>query len=108
VEIVMLPDTLFVAAAPIERQVEIGGVTHTLYFRELPAVEWIRYHELAREGGEDQRFGALAHLISISLCDASGAPVLPRDRAMQLKAAALNALFAAVLDINGGASEKKS
>lgn len=103
----MLSDALFVSDAPIERKVEIGGVTHTVYMRELPAVEWVRYYAMTQDKADDTRFGAIAHLIAASLCDQDGTPALTRERAMQLKAAALNALFTAVLDINGSGPEKK-
>ena len=97
----MLDDDLFVSDAPIAREVEIGGKLRTLHFRELPAVEFIRFSRRAQDGSDDLRDGAAAKLVAASVCNPDGTPAMSYERALQLKSGPLNAIFAVVLEING-------
>ena len=98
----MLDDDLFISDAPIEREVEIGGKARMLHFREIPAVEFMRFSRLTQqEGNDDLRDGAAAKLVAASLCNPDGSPAMTYEKALTLKSGPLNALFAVVLEING-------
>lgn len=97
----MLDDDLFISDVPVEREVEIGGKKRKLHFRELPAIEFARFHRIASDGNDDARDGAAARLVAASVCNPDGTPAMSYERALTLKAGPLNALFAAVLDVNG-------
>jgi len=97
----MLDDDLFISDAPLERAVEIGGKVRKLHFREIPAVEFMRFSRLTQEGNDDLRDGAAAKLVAASLCNPDGTPAMTYEKALTLKSGPLNALFAVVLEING-------
>jgi hypothetical protein len=97
----MLDDDLFVSDALIERAVEIGGKVHKLHFREIPAVEFLRFTRLTQEGNDDRRDGAAAKLVAASVCNPDGTPAMTYEKALTLKSGPLNVIFAVVLDING-------
>lgn len=97
----MLADALFVSPALIERAVTIGGQAYSMWFRELPAIEFIRFHSALSEGNEDAKAGAAATLIAASVCNADGSRAMTAEKAMTLKTGALNALFSVVMEING-------
>lgn len=99
----MLDDSLFVSAELHEREVQVGKNKKVkLHFRELPAVDFIRFHS-ALSGDEDVKAGAAAKLIAACVCNADGTPAMSYDKALTLKSGALNAIFAVVMDINGSA-----
>lgn len=98
----MLPASLFISDLIHEKTVALpDGSEHVLHFKELPAVEFIKFSRLAQEGSEDARAGASAKLIAASLCEADGKPAMKYEQALKLRTPALNALFAAVMEING-------
>lgn len=102
----MLDDALFVSADLHEREVQIGGKTVKLHFKELPAVEFIRFHGIQAGDDADARAGAAAKLIAASVCNPDGSLAMTYEKALTLKTGALNAIFAVVLEINGSASGK--
>lgn len=98
----MLDDDLFASDALIDRGVTLpSGKTVTLHFRELPAVEFIRFQRIASEGNEDARDGAAAKLIAASVRNPDGSEAMSYEKALTLKSGPLNAIFAVVLEING-------
>lgn len=98
----MLDDSLFVSAELHEREVQIGkGKKVRLHFRELPAVEFIRFHSAQSESDANARAGAAAKLIAASVCNPDGSLAMSYEKALTLKAGALNAIFSVVLEING-------
>lgn len=97
-----IADSLFVSAEIHEREVTLAdGTKHTLHFRELPTVEFRKFHIAEQSDKEDKRAGSMAKLISAALCDPDGKPAITYERALQLKQGAANALMAAILDVNG-------
>lgn len=103
----MLADSFFVSPRVHEREVELpDGSKHTLHFRELPAVEFIKFRNTTLAGSEDAQAGATCRLVAASLCDADGKPELTLDRALTLTSLALKALFQAVMAVNGQATQK--
>lgn len=98
----MLDADLFVSDALVERSVTLPtGKTVALHFKELPAVEFIRFHRIAAEGNEDARDGAAAKLVAASVRNPDGTQAMTYEKALTLKSGALNAIFAVVLEING-------
>lgn len=97
----MLDDDLFAGDKLHAREVEVSpGKTVTLHFRELPATAFIKFHNIASTSDEDAKAGAAARLIAESLCNPDGSRAMPLDKALTLKPIPLNALFAAVLEVN--------
>lgn len=102
----MLPDSIFAGSELHARQVDLGTQVVELWFKELPAVEFIRYHALTTSDNDDLRAGAAAKLISQSLVNPDGTQAMSHDKALTLKTKPLNAIFTAVLEVNGGSSGK--
>lgn len=97
----MLDDDLFASDGIVAMPVTIGGKKRTLHFRELPAVE---FHAcfIAPEGG-GQKVLSPSHLIAAAMRNPDGTPAITVDRAAQLKTAPFNAIFAAIMELNGEA-----
>lgn len=103
----MMDDSLFVGSDVHERQVEVApGRTVALWFKELPAVDFIRFHAHNASTDENTRAGAAAMLIAACLANPDGTPAMTYERALQLKSKPLSAIFAAVLEVNGASSGK--
>lgn len=103
----MLPDSIFAGSDLHARQVDLGGgQVVELWFKELPAVDFIRYHAMTTSTDEDVRAGAAAKLVSKSLVNPDGSAALTYERALTLTTKPLNAIFTAVLEVNGGSSGK--
>lgn len=105
----MINSALFVSDSIIERKVTLSdGSEHTLYFKELPAIEFRRFYLAERSGDDDKEAEAMAKLISASLCDADGKPAVTFKQALKLKTSAMQAISTEILEINGfgGGSEK--
>lgn len=98
----MLDNAFFVSTDIHEREVKLpDGSKHTLYFKELPAVEFRRF-ALAEESDNDNvRSSSIAKLIASSLCEPNGKPAITFEQAMTLKAAAMTSIFEAIIDVNG-------
>jgi endoglucanase Acf2 len=98
----MLDKILFVSTEVQEKKVTLpDGSVHSLYFKELPAVEFRRFAIAEQSDNDDIKACSLAKLISVSLCDADGKPAITFDQALQLKASAMTAIFEAMLEVNG-------
>ena len=104
-----LDASLFISDKVHERQVELpDGTTHTLYFRELPAAEFRKFHLAEQSDDENLRANSMIRLVAASLCEPNGKSALTVGRAAQLKPQALGAIFAKVLEVNGfGGAAKK-
>lgn len=103
----MLDESLFAGSDLHEREVEVfPGKKTRLWFKELPAVDFIRFHALTTSGDEDVRIGASARLISACVVSPDGSPAMTYDKALTLKTKPLNAIFFAVLEVNGSSSGK--
>lgn len=104
-----LDPSLFISDTVHERTVELGdGTKHKMHFRELPNPDLLRFTFAERSDDDDVRAEARARLVSASLCDEHGKPVLPFEHAIRLKPQVLSAFFAEVLAVNGfGDDEKK-
>lgn len=102
-----LDDDLFAGDTLHEQEVEVSpGKKVKLHFRELPAVEFIRFHGVATGGDEDARAGASARLVAAGLCNPDGTPAMSLDRALKLKSGPLKAIFAALLEVNNADAGK--
>lgn len=97
----MLDDSLFAGDTLHERDVEVSpGKTFKMHFKELPAVTFIKFHNLSGMGDEDARAGATARLIAESLCNPDGTRAMTTEKALMLKPGPLRALFEAVMSVN--------
>jgi hypothetical protein len=102
-----LDTSLFVSDEIQAREVELpDGSKHTLHFRQVPAAEFRKFHKAERSEDEDVQAGSMAKLIAASLCEEDGKTALSYARAAKLNAAATNAIFLAVLDVNGMGSKE--
>lgn len=98
----MLNESFFVSQQVHEKTVKLpDGSEHILYFKELPAIEFRRFSMAEASDNEDVRAASVAKLISASLCDPDGKPAITFEKALQLKASAMNAIFEAMLEVNG-------
>lgn len=98
----MLDESLFVSSQVQEKKVKLpDGSEHILYFKELPAVEFRRFALAEQSENEDIKATSIAKLIASSLCEPDGKPAITFEKALQLKASAMNAIFEAMLEVNG-------
>lgn len=98
----MLDKAFYVSTELHEREVELAdGSKHSLHFKELPAIEFRRFALAEQSDNENVRATSIAKLIAASLCDADGKPAITFDQALNLKASAMNAIFEAMLEVNG-------
>lgn len=98
----MLDKAFYVSTELHEKEVELAdGSKHTLHFKELPAIEFRRFSLAEQSDNENVRATSIAKLIAASLCDADGKPAITFDQALNLKASAMNAIFEAMLEVNG-------
>lgn len=97
----MLNDAFFVSTQVHEKQVKLAdGSEHTLYFKELPAIEFRKFFLAEQSEDEDVRAAALAKLISFGLCEPDGKAAITFNQALMLKTDAMNAIAAAILEVN--------
>jgi hypothetical protein len=98
----MLDQTFFVSEAVHERTVRMpDGAEHTLYFREVSAVEFRKFAFAEQSGDEQVQAGSAAKLVAASLCEPDGKPAITYAQALKLKPAAMKELLAATLAVNG-------
>lgn len=103
-----LSASLFVSDKIHEQKVKLGTEEHTLYFKELPAVEFRKFFLAEQSKDEDQQAGSISKLIAMSLCEPDGKPALTEQKAAQLTAAAAIEITNVILSINGmGAPGKR-
>lgn len=95
----MLDDSLFAGDGLVSEQIDLGAGPVTMHFRELPATEFYACFVQPAEGG--QKVLSPAHLIAASLRNPDGSPAITAERAAQLKNRPFNAIFNAVLRVNG-------
>lgn len=98
----MLNESFFVSDQVQEKTVKLpDGSEHILYFKELPAIEFRRFALAEASENEDVKAASVAKLIASSLCEPDGKPAITFEKALQLKASAMNAIFEAMLEVNG-------
>ena len=104
----MLDKSFFVSTEAQERQVELAdGKKYSLFFKELPAVEFNRYWNAINSKDEDVQLLASAKLIAAGLCDADGKSTITVEQAAQLKPQPLQKILEALQDVNGLTDAKK-
>ena len=104
-----LNDSLFVSDKIIEKQVKLAdGSVHSLFFRELPAVEFRKFYNAERSEDENVQAGSMAKLIAASLCEPDGKPAITEKQALKLTAPAMNAIAIAVMEVNGLGADAKN
>jgi hypothetical protein len=98
----MLDKSLFVSTDVQEKKVKLpDGSEHSLFFKELPAVEFRRFAIAEQSDNDEIKASSIAKLISVSLCEPDGKPAITFEKALQLKATAMTAIFEAMLEVNG-------
>ena len=110
-----LDSSFFVSDAPVMKLVKMSdGKEYTLYFKELPMLEFTAFNEARQSDDDETRRGAVAKLISMSVFETSEqAPgtfvqSLTYEQALRLRRDPANSFMKAILEINGfGAEEKK-
>lgn len=104
----MLDKSLFVSTSVHEKQIELpDGSKITMYFKELPAIEIIRWSNAASSTDEETRSFAMIKLIALALCDSEGKPAATAEEISQLKPSVIPMISEAVLEVNGKGAEKK-
>lgn len=103
----MLDKSFFVSTEIQPREVELpDGKTHTLYFKELPAVEFNRYFNSIKSTDEDVSLLASAKLVVAGLCEADGSPALTLEQAALLKPGPLGVILDNLRYVNGLGEEQ--
>lgn len=97
----MLDKSFFITNEIHEKEVVLGdGSKHTLYFKELAAIDYSKFHIAQNSSDDDVKAGAIAKLIAASLCNLDGTPAITYEQALTLKADPMNAIFVAVMEVN--------
>ncbi|MBC7201939.1 MAG: hypothetical protein H5U29_00250 [Pusillimonas sp.] len=97
----MLDDSLFVSSEIHEKEVELSdGKKHKLHFKELSAIEFNRFRISANHDDDEKRAAAILPLIVASLVTPDGKPAITLEKAAQLKPEPMEAIFAAILEVN--------
>jgi hypothetical protein len=105
----MLPASFFVSNELHSRNVTLpDGSVHALHFRELPAVEFRKFHLDEASDDDNKRADSMYRLISVSLVNPDGTPALTIQDARNLTGSAANSIMEAILDVNGFGKEKKT
>jgi hypothetical protein len=105
----MLDKSLFVSGEVREKVIKLpDGSEHTMWLKELPAVDFRRFILAEQSDDDDTRATSMAKLISMSLCEPDGKPALSMKKALELNAPATNAIVQAIMEVNGfGVDAKK-
>jgi hypothetical protein len=102
----MLNDALFVSDKIHEKQVKLpDGSEHTLYFKELPAVEFTKFRNANSSDDENIKASSMPKLIAACLCEPDGKAAISLKDAQRLKPAAMNLISVAIMEVNGFASK---
>ena len=97
----MLDKSFFVSETIHEKEVVLGdGSKPILYFKELPAIEYSKFHIAQSSADEDVKAGSIAKLIASSLCDKDGKPAITYEQSIKLKPEPMNAIFVALMEVN--------
>ena len=105
----MLDSSFFASAEVQKREVTLAdGKKHTLYFKELPAIEFTRYFNAVNSKDEDIALLASAKLIAAGVCEADGKPAVTVEQAATLKPGPLGAILDVLRDVNGLGDESKN
>lgn len=91
---------LFVSNEIHEKKITLNKKEVTLYFKEIPAIEFRRYFLIEQSGDIDKQIESMPRLIASSLCNPDGTLALTADKARTLTPNAMVELFKAVLDVN--------
>lgn len=103
----MIDESLFAGSEVHARMVEVApGKTVELWFKELPGVNFVRFHQMHASQDDAIKAAAAARLVADCLCNPDGTPAMTYEKACTLKSKPLNAIFAAVLEVNGATSGK--
>jgi hypothetical protein len=98
----MIDSALFVSEALHEKKVILpDGSEHTLWFKELPAVEFRKFAIAEASEDESVQANSMAKLIAASLCEPDGKPALTLKDAQRLTASAMTAIASAIMEVNG-------
>lgn len=103
----MLEDDFFVGNATIPKEVKINGNVYIVHFKELPMIGFSIYKETLDSETDEVRHGAIAKLISMSVFNADGTPMMSYEKACTLKRDPANAMMKHILEINGFGGEAK-
>ena len=103
-------DAAFFAKADLQvREVALpDGSSHSIHFRELPAIEFRKFQIAENSNDDEKRASAMTALIAASVCDPDGKPAMSVGQAARLSPFAANALVTAILEVNGLGSAAKN
>ncbi len=95
-------DDMHASGAIIEKEITLpDGKKHTMYFKELNAIEF-RQHILAEQSKDPKvRDQSASRLIAKCLVEPDGRRAMSAARAATLKPAVSGAMFMAIMEING-------
>lgn len=98
----MLDSSFFVSGGVQPREIKLSdGKPHKLYFKEYSGAAFTQYAIAVRSEKLEERALGMPILIAASLCEADGSPAISLERACELKAEVMQAIFAKVMEVNG-------
>jgi hypothetical protein len=105
----MLDKSFFVSDVAIPKDITLSdGTTHKMFFKEISAIEFRKFFIAEQSNDDDVKATSMAKLIASSLCNEDGKPAITFHDALRLKGNAMNAIIAAVMEINGAGTEAKN
>ena len=96
----MLNKNLFVSEEIFERKVTLNKQEITLWFKEVPAMEFRKYFLIEQGDDIEKQAENMSRLIGASLCNEDGTRALTAEQAKKLSPNAVVTLFKVVLEIN--------
>jgi hypothetical protein len=103
-----IPQTFFVSEELQVRDVKLSdGSIHQIHFKELPALDFRRWHENEKSEDPNIRLEAITKLLVLGVYNEDGTPGFTLEQARKLKGGAMAAIFEALLDVNGASTKKQ-
>jgi hypothetical protein len=82
------------------REVILGGETHTVFVRQLPAISLSRFSEESRSEDLETRLNAAFQIVSKAIRKEDGSPHMTFENAKRLKSGPMREFLRVLLDVN--------
>ena len=83
-----------------EREINLGGKSHKVYFREVPHVVYTRFVRESTSDDPDERDAAAARFVARSLCNPDGTLALTGEDACKLRSSVVNEMVRLIVDVS--------
>ncbi len=101
----LLDASLFISQEVQSSDVVLAdGNTHKLYFKELPSASWRVYSLIERNGTLKEKSENMQRIIALSLVTPDGKQAITLEKALELKAEVVIAIFSKIVEINNSST----